>query len=72
VHSVKDYGVRTVLMTPRQAYDAGHEASVEHWLGTEQEHEAIVPVYFLLLPEGMNKPLAHVGPAPVKMAANKK
>jgi hypothetical protein len=60
VHSVKGYGVRTELMTPRRAYDAGHEASVEHWLGTE--HEVIVPVYFLVLPAGMSKPLPHMRP----------
>jgi hypothetical protein len=71
INKVKGYGVRTEMMTPRQAYDAGHEASVEHWLGTQQEHEAIVPVYFLVLPAGMAAPLAHTPAALVAVAANR-
>jgi hypothetical protein len=54
-------------MTPRQAYDAGHEASVEQWLGTEQEHEAFVAVYLLVLPAGMDAPLPHLQ-APLRRA----
>ena len=71
VHSVKGYGVRTEIMTPRQAYDAGHEAHAENHLGTEHEHQPIIPVYFLVLPKGMNEPLAHVEHAQLKMAANR-
>ena len=58
-------------LTPRQAHDAGHEAHAENYLGTEQEHEAIVPVYFLVLPAGLDAPLPHVESAPMKSAANK-
>jgi uncharacterized small protein (DUF1192 family) len=75
VHHVKGYGVRTELMTPRALYDmGGHEAHAEGYLGTEQEHEPIVPVYFLVLPAGMSKPLPHSpgSAAPVKQAANKR
>jgi hypothetical protein len=31
VNQVNGYGMRTELMTPGQAYDAGHDASVEQW-----------------------------------------
>jgi hypothetical protein len=63
VHQLKGYGVRTELMTPRQVYDAGPRGpSVEAMLGTEQEHESIVPVYFLVLLAGMSNPLPHMRP----------
>ena len=77
VHFVKGYGIRTEMMTPRAAYDAGHEATVESMLGTELEDEPVVAVYFLVLPASMAAPLPHSPRAdrgsatPVKMAANR-
>ena len=57
-------------MTPRAAYDAGLVSSeAEPLLGTDQEHEAIIPVYHLVLPEGMDAPLPHL-PAREAKAAN--
>jgi hypothetical protein len=73
VHHVKGYGVETVMMTPRALYDmGGHEASAEHFLGTEHEYEPCIALYRLVLPAGMKKPLAHEPARPVKMAANRK
>jgi hypothetical protein len=40
-------------------------------LGTDQKHQPITPVFFLGLPEGMDKPLEHTPRGAVKMAANK-
>jgi hypothetical protein len=60
VHHVKGYGVRTEVMTPRALYDmGGHEASAEHLLGTEHEHEPCIALYRLVLPAGVSAPLPH-------------
>jgi hypothetical protein len=60
VCTVKGYGITTSRMTPRQAYDDGHEASAQPYLGTDQEHEPIISVFFLVLPDGMVEPLSHI------------
>ncbi len=57
VNQVNGYGVRTELMTPRQAYDAGHDASVGNT-------RPFVAVYFLVLPKDMTASLPHLNPQP--------
>jgi hypothetical protein len=57
VGSVKGYGVKTVLRTRQWMYDNGEEAASEIESGGDPEE--LVPMYYLVLPEGMKAPLPH-------------
>jgi len=62
--SVKGYGVRTEFHNGEWLWNNGHEAEAGglHYEGGAEENydpETVVAVYFLRLPEGMDKPLPH-------------